>query len=207
MVKKNSKKNPIIILSGPSGVGKGTIERLLFDFEELNLSLSCSATTRKRRPGELDGIHYHFIDVDRFRDLMKRRKFIEFSYHLNNYYGTLNYELKKIHDKNMVPLLEIETNGVKKIINKFEKEEWNSKYNLITIFITPPSVEDLKKRIINRGSESKQTLQNRLKKAEIEIAEAHIFKYQVVNDTPERAANEIKRILYRELGISDKLDN
>ncbi|ATO31065.1 guanylate kinase [Mycoplasmopsis bovirhinis] len=207
MVKKNSKKNPIIILSGPSGVGKGTIERLLFDFEELNLSLSCSATTRKRRPGELDGIHYHFIDVDRFRDLMKRRKFIEFSYHLNNYYGTLNSELKKIHDKNMVPLLEIETNGVKKIINKFEKEEWNSKYNLITIFITPPSVEDLKKRIINRGSESKQTLQNRLKKAEIEIAEAHIFKYQVLNDTPERAANEIKRILYRELGISDKLDN
>ncbi|EIE41487.1 guanylate kinase [Mycoplasmopsis canis UFG4] len=194
-------KEPIIIFTGPSGVGKGTIERLLFEFEELNLSLSCSATTRKPRNGELNGIHYYFIDIDSFRDKMKHRKFLEFSYHLNNYYGTLYSELKKIHEKKMVPMLEIETNGVKKVIERFKKENLNDKYNLITIFLAPPSIDDLRKRIISRGSENNQTLKDRLKKAEDEIKDSSIFKYKIINDIPERAANEIREILHKELGI------
>ncbi|SYV96943.1 Guanylate kinase [Mycoplasmopsis edwardii] len=201
MKKEMNSKEPIIILTGPSGVGKGTIERLLFEFEELNLSLSCSATTRKPRNGELNGIHYYFIDTENFRDKMKSRKFLEFSYHLNNYYGTLYSELKKIHDKKMVPMLEIETTGVKKVINKFKNEKLDEKYNLITIFLAPPSIDDLRKRIITRGSENSQTLKERLKKAETEIAESVIFRYKIINDIPERAANEIREILHKELGI------
>ncbi|WBP84206.1 guanylate kinase [Mycoplasmopsis edwardii] len=201
MKKEMNSKEPIIILTGPSGVGKGTIERLLFEFEELNLSLSCSATTRKPRNGELNGIHYYFIDTENFRDKMKSRKFLEFSYHLNNYYGTLYSELKKIHDKKMVPMLEIETTGVKKVINKFKNEKLDEKYNLITIFLAPPSIDDLRKRIITRGSENSQTLKERLKKAETEISESVIFKYKIINDIPERAANEIREILHKELGI------
>ncbi|WLP85424.1 guanylate kinase [Mycoplasma seminis] len=198
------KKSPIIIFSGPSGVGKGTVERLLFEYDELNLSLSCSATTRLPREGELDGIHYHFIDIDRFRDKIKSRKFIEFSYHLSNYYGTLYSELDKIHAKHKVPMLEIETNGAKQIIKKFTTDSKESeKYNLITIFLAPPSVEDLRKRIIKRGSENDETLKQRLKKAEEEIADSHLFKYRIINDVPERAAEEIRAILHKELGIDN----
>ncbi|WP_036463523.1 guanylate kinase [Mycoplasmopsis sturni] len=200
------KKKPIIIFTGPSGVGKGTIERYLFDFEELNLSLSCSATTRAPRQGELNGIHYHFISVDEFRNKIKSRKLIEFSYHFNNYYGTLYSELDKIHKKNKVPMLEIETRGAKQIIEKFsQNNDDQEKYNLITIFLGPPSIDDLRKRIINRGTESPEVMKTRLKKAEEEIAESAIFKYKIINDIPERAANEIREILHKELGIDETL--
>ncbi|MFV8414399.1 MULTISPECIES: guanylate kinase [Mycoplasma] len=200
----DTKKSPIIIFTGPSGVGKGTVERLLFEYDELNLSLSCSATTRLPREGELDGIHYHFIDVDRFRDKIKSRKFIEFSYHLSNYYGTLYSELDKIHAKNKVPMLEIETNGAKQIIKKFSSDSKEAeKYNLITIFLAPPSVSDLRERILKRGSENSETLKQRLKKAEEEIADSYLFKYKIINDVPERAAEEIRAILHKELGIED----
>ncbi|WP_324672863.1 guanylate kinase [Mycoplasma sp. 888] len=198
----NASKNPIIIFTGPSGVGKGTVERLLFEYDELNLSLSCSATTRLPREGELDGIHYYFIDRDRFRDKIKSRKFLEFSYHLDNYYGTLYSELDKIHKKHKVPMLEIETNGAKQVIKKFTQDTREAdRYHLITIFLAPPSVDDLRKRILNRGSENPQTLKSRLKKAEEEIADSRIFQYIVVNDVPERAAEEIRSILHKELGI------
>ncbi|SJZ45577.1 guanylate kinase [Mycoplasmopsis verecunda] len=200
----DTKKSPIIIFTGPSGVGKGTVERLLFEYDELNLSLSCSATTRLPREGELDGIHYHFIDVDTFRDKIKSRKFIEFSYHLSNYYGTLYSELDKIHNKHKVPMLEIETNGAKQIIKKFSSDSKEAeKYNLITIFLAPPSVQDLKDRILKRGSENNETLKQRLKKAEEEIADSQIFKYKIINDVPERAAEEIRAILHKELGIEN----
>ncbi|MFV8479738.1 guanylate kinase [Mycoplasma sp. T193] len=200
----DTKKSPIIIFTGPSGVGKGTVERLLFEYDELNLSLSCSATTRLPREGELDGIHYHFIDVDRFRDKIKSRKFIEFSYHLSNYYGTLYSELDKIHAKNKVPMLEIETNGAKQIIKKFSTDSKEAeKYNLITIFLAPPSVSDLRERILKRGSENSETLKQRLKKAEEEIADSYLFKYKIINDVPERAAEEIRAILHKEFGIEN----
>ncbi|WP_426460987.1 guanylate kinase [Mycoplasma hafezii] len=198
---KTVNKKPIIIFSGPSGVGKGTIERLLFDFEELNLSLSCSATTRKRREGELHGIHYYFIDEDEFRDKIKKFKFLEFSYHLGNYYGTLFSELDKIHAKHKVPMLEIETRGAKQVIDKLSSGENADKYNLITIFVLPPTMEDLRIRILKRGSEDEETLKKRLKKAEHEIEESSIFRYKIINDSPERAADEIRAILHKEIGI------
>ncbi|VEU70274.1 guanylate kinase [Mycoplasmopsis glycophila] len=201
MSREVKKKNPIIIFSGPSGVGKGTIERLLFNFDELNLSLSCSATTRKKREGELDGVHYHFIDVDEFRDKIKKFKFLEFSYHLGNYYGTLYSELDRIHKKHKVPMLEIETGGAKQVIAKLMDSKNREKYNLITIFVLPPSIEELKRRIINRGSEDDETLKLRLLKAEKELAECDIFKYQIINDEPNRAAEEIRSILHKELQI------
>ncbi|QKT05592.1 guanylate kinase [Mycoplasma sp. OR1901] len=200
--KNNNKLSPIIIFSGPSGVGKGTIERLLFEFDELNLSLSCSATTRKPRNGELNGVHYYFLDVDTFRDKIKNRKFIEFSYHLNNYYGTLYSELDKIHSKNKTPMLEIETTGVRQVIKKLSHPPFNNKYKLITIFVAPPSMEDLRRRILIRGSENSKTLKDRLQKAEIEVLEAdELYKYKIINDIPERAANEIRELLHKELEL------
>ncbi|MEE3928212.1 guanylate kinase [Mycoplasmopsis ciconiae] len=194
----NNKKNPIIIFTGPSGVGKGTVERYLFEFEELNLSLSCSVTTRKPRNGEINGIHYYFLDKAIVQQMIKGREFIEFSYHFDNYYGTLYSELDKIHKRNRVPILEIETRGARQIIDKLCSDD---KYNVITIFLLPPSIEELKERIIKRGSEDDDTLRQRLAKAEKEIEESQIFRYRVVNDTPERAAEEIRNILHKELGL------
>ncbi|QCZ36761.1 guanylate kinase [Mycoplasma nasistruthionis] len=200
---KDVKKLPIIIFTGPSGVGKGTVERLLFNFEELNLSLSCSATTRAPRDGELNGVHYYFIDTDLFRNKIKSRKFIEFSFHFENYYGTLYSELDKIYKKKKVPLLEIETFGATTIMKKFANPDSkeSEKYNLITIFLAPPTTDDLRKRILNRGSENSVTLERRLKKAEEELEQKDKFKYVVINDVPEKAANRIRKILHKELGL------
>lgn len=192
------KKTPLVIFSGPSGVGKGTIERLLFEFDELHLSLSCSATTRKPREGEINGIHYYFYDKSLFQQMIKGREFIEFSYHFDNYYGTLYSELTRISNRGMTPMLEIETRGAKQVIEKLKDDD---RYNLITIFLLPPSIDDLRNRILKRGSEDNHTMKARLHKATEEIAESSVFKYKIINDIPERAANEIKEILYKELGI------
>ncbi|ADE19760.1 guanylate kinase [Mycoplasma crocodyli] len=192
-----NKKNNVIILSGPSGVGKGTIERLLFDFEELNLSMSCSVTTRKPRAGEINSIHYYFMDKSIVQQMIKSREFLEFSYHFGNYYGTLWSELNKINQKGKVPILEIETRGASQVIEQLSKKE--NEYNIISIFVLPPSINDLKERIIKRGSENDETIRSRLAKAEEEINESSFFKYRVVNDIPERAADEIKNIILKEI--------
>ncbi|WP_040545675.1 guanylate kinase [Mycoplasmopsis alligatoris] len=192
----DSKKN-VIIFSGPSGVGKGTIERLLFEFDELNLSLSCSVTTRKPRPGEINSIHYHFMDKSIVQQMIKGREFLEFSYHFGNYYGTLWSELEKINKKGKVPMLEIETRGANQVIKELSKKA--DEYNIISIFVLPPSMEDLKARIIKRGSENDDTLRSRLEKAQEEINESNIFKYRVINHTPEQAANEIREIILKEI--------
>ncbi|EFF41093.1 guanylate kinase [Mycoplasmopsis alligatoris A21JP2] len=187
----------MIIFSGPSGVGKGTIERLLFEFDELNLSLSCSVTTRKPRPGEINSIHYHFMDKSIVQQMIKGREFLEFSYHFGNYYGTLWSELEKINKKGKVPMLEIETRGANQVIKELSKKA--DEYNIISIFVLPPSMEDLKARIIKRGSENDDTLRSRLEKAQEEINESNIFKYRVINHTPEQAANEIREIILKEI--------
>lgn len=194
----SSKKNPIIIFTGPSGVGKGTLERLIFEFDELNLEISCSVTTRKKRHGEIDGVHYYFMDKQTVENKIDNNEFIEYSYHFENYYGTLFSELDRIHKKNSVPFLEIETTGAKQIIEKYGTKK---DYNIITIFLLPPSISELKARIIKRGSEDDDTLRLRLAKAKEEMDDSNKFKYKVVNDVPERAAEEIRQILHKELGI------
>lgn len=190
----NSKK-PIIIFTGPSGVGKGTIEELLFQFKELKLSLSCSATTRAPRNGEIDGQHYYFISKEDFKNKIDNNQFIEYSFHFDNYYGTLFSEIDRIHNEGNVPLLEIETNGAMQIL---EKTKDNHNYYLITIFVLPPSIQDLESRIINRNTESKESLKKRIIKAQEEMSCKSKFKYLITNDVPERAANEIREILIKE---------
>ncbi|AKB10902.1 guanylate kinase [Mycoplasmopsis synoviae] len=196
----NKKKKSIVIFTGPSGVGKGTVEQLVFNYDELNLSLSCSATTRSPRGGETNGIHYYFISKEEFKDRIKNKKFLEYSFHFDNYYGTLYSELDNIIARNKVPFLEIETNGAKIIAQKMQKLK-NPPYNLITIFLSPPSITDIYKRIKNRGTENAQTIKNRVNKAKEELLEDGNFKYVVYNDRPERAAQEIREILHKELDI------
>ncbi|MCS4536693.1 MULTISPECIES: guanylate kinase [unclassified Mycoplasma] len=192
----NRKKKPIIIFTGPSGVGKGTIEQILFKNEDLKFKLSVSATTRKPRTGEIDGVHYFFISKEDFEQKIANNELLEYNFHFDNYYGTLLSEIDNIHKDNKIPFLEIETLGTKKIL---ENKENLNKYNIITVFILPPSFDELKNRIIGRNTETKDSIDQRLQKASHELADRHIFKYNVVNDDPYRAAEEIKELLLKEL--------
>lgn len=190
---KNTK--PIIIFVGPSGVGKGTIEKTLFGFKELNLQFSVSMTTRMPREGEINGSHYFFTSKEDFLDKIKNNKLIEYSYHFDNYYGTLYSEIDRIHANNGVPFLEIETNGAKLIL----ANEQNKKYQIITFFILPPSLEELEKRIVGRKTEDVNSIKKRLQKAQEEISEKDLFKYHIINEDPVHAAKEIRDIILNEL--------
>ncbi|MGV2392476.1 UNVERIFIED_CONTAM: guanylate kinase [Campylobacter lari] len=192
----NSKKQPIVIFTGPSGVGKGTIEKTLFEDEKLRLQLSCSATTRNPREGEINGKHYFFISKEEFLNKIDSNSFIEYSFHFDNYYGTLYSELDSIHSYNKIPFLEIETNGAKQIL---ENPHNHKKYKLITIFVLPPTIDELRSRIINRKTETPDAINKRLIKAQDEINDANLFKYQIINDDAIRAAYEIRDVILKEI--------
>ncbi|VEU75488.1 guanylate kinase [Mycoplasmopsis maculosa] len=189
-------KKPIVIFTGPSGVGKGTIEKILFEDEELRLKLSCSATTRKPREGEVNGIHYFFISKEEFKSKIDSNSFLEYSFHFDNYYGTLFEEIDRIHNSNKIPFLEIETNGAKQILKNVLT---NKQYKIITLFLLPPSIEELKSRIENRNTENDEAIQKRLLKAEEEISDSNIFQYKIINDDALKAAKDIKRIILNEI--------
>ncbi|MGY5139731.1 guanylate kinase [Mycoplasmopsis gallinarum] len=195
-MKEINDKKLIIIFTGPSGVGKGTIEKILFNQKDLRLQLSCSATTRKPREGEIDGQHYFFITKAQFEESIKNHELLEYSFHFDNYYGTLFREIDRIHASNNIPFLEIETEGAKQILlNPINHE----KYKILTFFVSPPTIEDLKNRIKNRNTEDEAAILKRLQKAEQEIADKNHFKYEIINDIPERAAEEIRNILKNEI--------
>ncbi|MCP4336762.1 MAG: guanylate kinase [Mycoplasma sp.] len=181
----------LIVFTGPSGVGKATVEKFLFKKPELNLGFSVSATTRQPRPNEENGKHYHFITKEKFNSLIKENKFIENSEHFNNKYGTFKEEVFKIINSGKNAFLEIEPNGAKQIIKK--ENELN--LSLITIFLTPPSIKSLENRIRKRGTESESQIKQRLARAKEEMSYANIFQYSIINNKPEEAAEEIAKII------------
>lgn len=183
----------LIVFTGPSGVGKATIEHELFKIEELKLSLSVSATTRQPREGEVDGVHYHFLTHEQFDDLVEANAFVEWNKHFSNRYGTLKSEIDRIMDAGGNPFLEIETIGAKNIIETFGKDK------IISIFIAPPSLEALKDRIRSRGTETDDQLAERFSRVEEELSYQPLFDHVVINDTLEHAVEEVKDILIREL--------
>ncbi|MBN3534431.1 guanylate kinase [Mycoplasma procyoni] len=190
--------NKLVILAGPSGVGKGTIEKILFDDKQLNLKFSVSATTRKIREGEKDGIHYYFITKEDFQKRIDNQEFIEWNEHFNNRYGTLQSEIVNIHNAGFLPFLEVETIGALNVMQYYKDR--NMEDSVISIFLAPPSMEELKRRILNRGTEDIEEIYIRIAKAEQEMMEIEKFKYVVINETPEQAAKEIKEIILGALG-------
>lgn len=183
----------IIIITGPSGVGKGTIEKELFKDLSLNLTFSVSATTRPKRENEANGVHYYFIDKKTFEKFIDENKFIEYSQHFDNYYGTLYEEIETKLKQNKNVLIEVETNGALNIINK--AKEFNKEENLISIFISPPSIKELKRRIIQRKTEDKKDIRKRIKKAKKEIKLKYYFKHNIKNDNINYAIEKIKSII------------
>ncbi len=182
-------KNKLIVFTGPSGVGKATIEKELFDDKTLNLALSISATTRAPREGEVNGVHYYFLTSDSFDKGILNNEFIEWNKHFSNKYGTLKAEIERLKSEGLSPLLEIETNGAMNIINSTPRSE------LISIFISPPSIQELRNRIEERGTETFDQINERMNRAKEEMSHKDKFQYVIVNDDIDTVVQKIKTIL------------
>ncbi|MXR07263.1 guanylate kinase [Mesomycoplasma hyorhinis] len=186
----------LIVLIGPSGVGKGSIEEILFQNPNLKIKLSVSATTRDKRPNEVDGKNYYFISKEDFKNKIKNNEFLEWNKHFNNYYGTLKSEVDNIIKEGYSPILEIETVGALNIMKMYEQA--NKSDQLVTIFIAPPTFDDLKKRIISRKTDSYEQIQLRIDKSLEELSQQHKFQYIVVNKDLKVAAKEVEKIILKE---------
>ena len=176
----------LIVISGPSGVGKGTVcKRLLNDNDKI--SLSVSATTREARAGEIDKVSYYFIDKEEFEDMVAKGEFLEYAYVHGNYYGTpKKYVLDKIQ-KGQDVLLEIDIQGALKVKEMYPDG--------VFIFIMPPSMEELKKRIISRGTETEEAIARRFEAAYKEIEFVFKYDYAVLNDEIGTAVKKIESII------------
>ena len=176
--------NKLIVISGPSGVGKGTIVNELLKKGDYALSISC--TTRAPRVGEKEGVSYFFISREKFLSLIEEDGFLEYDNHFENYYGTpKDFVEKQLQTKNVI--LEIEVNGAFKAKKSYPEA--------ILIMIVPPSTEELKARLIGRGTESPEKIKDRLARLEYELAQTDKYDYTVINDDLQRAVGEIEDII------------
>ena len=178
----------IIIITAPSGAGKTSITKfLLHRFPKLAFSIS--AATRERRTHEIDGKDYYFISPDTFQQKILSGEFIEWEMvYEGKYYGTIKSELERIWNHNQVPVLDIDVKGAIHVQQQFSK-------NALSIFIEPPSVEELKRRLQSRGTETIDTLQDRVNKASYEISFKHHFNKIIVNDDLEKACISAQTIV------------
>jgi guanylate kinase len=169
----------VLVITGPSGVGKGTLIRLLLD-RFPSMALSISATTRKPRPGEEDGVDYHFLTAEEFQRRIDAGEFLEWAEYAGNRYGTLRSELERDVD---VLVLEIEVQGARQVRERVP--------DAISVFIAPPSDEALRTRLVGRGSDDPEQIEKRLAVAQEELAARDEFDHVVVNDDLEAAVQEL----------------
>ena len=181
---KNLKK--LIIITGPSGVGKGTVVKELLDRNK-DIWLSISATTRNPRIGEKDGENYYFISDEKFKDMIDKKEFLEWAQFAGNYYGTPLSTVNEKIEKGFIVLLEIEVEGAKQIKEKFPEA--------LSIFLLPPSKAELEKRIRNRGTEKKEAIDRRLSRADYEIASSDEFDFVLTNHDVDETVKGVFKII------------
>lgn len=193
---KSIKRGKLFVLCGPSGSGKGTVEKgFLFD-EEFKFNFSVSATTRKPRENETEGKEYQFLDKTTFEKWIDEGKFLESAKYVDNYYGTLLSPVRKMLNNGKNVFLEIEVEGVKQVIEKIPEA--------ITFFLSPPSLEELEMRLRLRQTENEETILKRLEKAKIEMKYATnktLFKYNFINKDINIVTEEIKKTIRKELNV------
>jgi guanylate kinase len=183
------KEGLLIIISGPSGVGKGTIRRNVMGDDSLNLVYSVSMTTRSRRETEVDGVDYFFVSREEFDRNIKAGNFLEWAEFVGNRYGTPKHYVDELRAKGKNVVLEIEVEGTKQVLSRCKGS------NVVSIFVIPPSYEDLEKRIRHRSTEPEDVIQKRLQKARKEMHLKYHYEYVVLNDRPDRAGKEIREII------------
>lgn len=176
----------LLVLSGPSGAGKGTICHKLRE-KRNDLSYSVSATTRTPRKGEVDGKDYFFITIDRFKEMIANDEMLEYAEIYGNYYGTPKPYVMNILDQGKDVVLEIDPQGALQIKKHFP--------DAVFVFIVPPSLDELTKRIYNRGTDSEEVIKRRLSAATSELEYASKYDYIIVNDEVEKATNKVSNII------------
>ena len=187
---KLNERGLLVVISGPSGVGKGTVRRALFDMPNHDLVYSVSMTTRPPRPGEIDGVDYYFVSKETFLKRIKEDKFLEWAEFVGNYYGTPRDKVEEQLDRGKEVVLEIEVDGALQV-----RKQMN---DAVFIFLVPPGRKALYQRLLNRGTEDQKLIDARMKKAEKEFTLAHKYDYIVVNDEVNNAADRIMAIIRAE---------
>ena len=183
----------VFVITGPSGVGKGTlIEQLLERVPELELSTS--ATTREPRPGEVDGRDYFFLTPEDFRRRLEAGDFLEHASYSGNYYGTLKEEVERRLAEGRSVVLEIEVQGARQVRDELGDEA-------VLIFIAPPDEKVLRERLEGRGTDSPEAIEQRLRTAEVELGARSEFPLEVVNDEVQKAASQLERLVRGELSL------
>lgn len=195
---QHHRKGLLLVVSGPAGVGKGTIDRILLE-RNTNMRLSVSATTRAPRPGEIDGVHYFFISDDKFKEMVENNEFLEYMHVFNlHYYGTprsfVEEEIAMGHDV----LLEIDVQGAMRV-----REAYPS---AVLVFIAPPSMGKLKSRLVGRGTETPEVIERRFQTAFSELEYMKKYDYIVVNDVLDVAISHMEHIIDAEKCRSERND-
>lgn len=185
-----SERGLLIVLSGPSGVGKGTVRKAIFDSEENDFQYSISMTTRKQREGEVDGVDYYFRSREEFEAMIEAREMLEYAEYVGNYYGTPLTYVNQTLDEGKDVFLEIEVQGAKQVKDKVPDG--------VFIFLTPPDLAELKSRIIGRGTDEMSVIEERMAVAREEIEMMALYDYAVVNDEVPLAVQRIKDIIASE---------
>ena len=184
------KKGKLIIISAPSGSGKSTIIGRIINDPDLKLEFSISATTRAPREGEIDGVHYHFITVEQFKEAIKNDALVEYEeVYPGRFYGTLKSEIERIQNNGKNVILDIYVKGginVKRLYGD----------NALSVFIQPPSIEALRQRLISRATDPIEAINQRVGKAEYELSFKDQFDTVVVNDNLDKAVEQTRQLLY-----------
>ena len=180
------KKGCLIIFSGPSGAGKDTILSKVMAKKD-NLKLSISHTTRVPRENEVNGKSYYFVSEKEFMEMVKNGEMLEYAEYCGNYYGTSVVKVKDELEKGNDVILEIEVQGAEQVMKKIPEA--------LSIFVLPPSLDELKIRLKNRGTDSDEVINRRVKEAENEIALAHNYDYVIINDDIEKSVEQVFKII------------
>ena len=179
--------SPVVVVTGTSGAGKGSIERILLE-RIPDLELAVSATTRDRRPSEVNGHHYWFISDEEFDRKLEEKGFLEYiTFPWGQRSGTLRSEIDRIRARGRIPLLDLETDGARYVQEKLPEA--------VTIFVTAPTFEELERRLRARATESAGEIGERLDLAREQLSEADLFDHVIVNDDLQRAAGEVEEIV------------
>ena len=183
------KRGNLIVISGPSGAGKSTVVFKAVENRK-DVCFSTSVTTRKPRPGEVDGREYFFVDLERFQEMVDNNELLEHAEYVANSYGTPRAYVEKQLEAGLNVLLDIEVQGARQIHEKMPEA--------VMVFIVPPSLEELKRRLEGRGTDTARAIEARLIRARQEYREADFYQYLIVNDDADEAANELNAIITAE---------
>ena len=185
-MENNSRVGNLFVVSGPSGAGKGTLLSQVIE-RIPDAWVSVSATTRSPRPGEIEGVHYFFLDTDHFKSLVEQDGFLECAQVHDNYYGTLKQSVIDHMNAGDQVILEIDVQGALQVRKALPEAH--------LVFIEPPSLEELERRLRQRGTETEDVISSRMKTAEVELAQKMEYDVQVVNDDLERAVDELVEVI------------